>query len=762
MEGDLIKAKVRVDKQFYPKDKDIENGDFGILTVFVNEVIEGEPHEHPKFHTITIKGNLIEFNRTDEYMLLAKEAETNKYGTSYNVISFFEELDFTDRNNQIIFLRRILTENQINNLYNYTENPIDLLEKGDIDSLCNVKGIGEKVAEKLIEKYRTHKDYSSAYVFLEKTGLSLQTTQRLSDEYGSPDILVSKIQTNPYILADEVKGIGWERADEIALNLGYKENSAVRIEAFIKYILKEEAEQNGNSWVYTEDLLDCIDNTLGEVGDDVISSVLQKLVKNQEIWSDKEREKIAFYRYFRLELSIAEELIRLNNADNQFNSSKWEEVIKNREQVQGWQYTIEQKQGIKTVLDKNVILITGFAGTGKTSIVSGMLDVLRNYSSAQCALTGKASVNLTEATGQEGKTIHRLLEVDKRNGGFKKNQKDKLEQDIIILDELSMVDEKLFYDLIKAIKTGAKLVMLGDIGQLESIGVGNVIRDLIESEVIAHVNLTEVHRQAKKSAITTESIKIWKGKQITDNNFVGVSTRGELRDLDLDITKESKTTADRIMKHFKEWYKKANYNLSDIQVIVPMRERGECCCVKLNNRIQSYVRKLKNRKEDEPFIENKHYKIYVGDKVINNKNNYDLKTTEGADASIMNGNFGIVKEVSEKELIVTFDLLGDIVIPSDHIEYIELGYCCTTHKMQGSGIKYVICGLDNSHYILRTKEMVYTMITRAKQHCVLCADNNSLRYAIAHSGSKDKLTFLKYFLQILNSGKTTEELIETL
>ena len=176
-------------------------------------------------------------------------------------------------------------------------------------------------------------------------------------------------------------------------------------------------------------MLDCIDNTLGEVGDDVISSVLQKLVKNQEIWSDKEREKIAFYRYFRLELSIAEELIRLNNADNQFNSSKWEEVIENREQVQGWQYTIEQKQGIKTVLDKNVILITGFAGTGKTSIVSGMLDVLRNYTSAQCALTGKASVNLTEATGQEGKTIHRLLEVDKRNGGFKKNQKDKLEHE---------------------------------------------------------------------------------------------------------------------------------------------------------------------------------------------------------------------------------------------------------------------------------------------------------------------------------------------
>ena len=196
-----------------------------------------------------------------------------------------------------------------------------------------------KHKQKRHEKYRTHKDYSSAYVFLEKTGLSLQTTQRLSDEYGSPDILVSKIQTNPYILADEVKGIGWERADEIALNLGYKENSAVRIEAFIKYILKEEAEQNGNSWVYTEDLLDCIDNTLGEVGDDVISSVLQKLVKNQEIWSDKEREKIAFYRYFRLELSIAEELIRLNNADNQFNSSKWEEVIENREQVQGWQYT---------------------------------------------------------------------------------------------------------------------------------------------------------------------------------------------------------------------------------------------------------------------------------------------------------------------------------------------------------------------------------------------------------------------------------------
>lgn len=758
MEGDIIKARVSIARQFFPKNNaKIETGDFGILSVVVEEVFEGNPEIDGKWGTITIKGTMIEWEYGEQYNLIAKQLETTNFGTQYEILSIFREVNLDTIENQKKFLKHILTEKQIEEIYKTISNPIEVLKNGDIDTLCSVKGIGTTTAIRILDKYEETKDYSSAFLELDKLGLTDTMVKKLCDSYGNPDTLIQKIKDNPYIIADEVNGVGWSKADEITLNSGYKEDSINRVKAYIKFYLKNQANNLGNSWCYTEDLIDAIEDNLNKTTDETISKALKELLEKRIIWSDKGREKIALFKNLILELLVAYDLIRLNNGNNDFKYDNYEEIIKQQEEKQGWNFTEEQKKAVVDCLKHNVLLIQGLGGVGKTSIVAIVLNILQSYEFSQCALSGKASVNLSEKTGQEGYTIHRLLGYNPHEG-YLYNRQIPLPNDGVVLDELSMVDIPLFYKLIQSIKTNNKLIMMGDIGQLQNIGLGNLMIDIIESEVIPVSYLTEIHRQAKKSAIITNSIDVWHGKQIIDKDFEGVEIRGELQDLVLDIKKDSKDTAKRIMKYFKELYNKID-NIMDLQVIVPVKKRGDTCTLKLNNEIQSYIRKQKGLSDDEKHIQiGKDYKIYEGDKVINTKNNYKTYNCLGVPTPIMNGNMGIVKEILDNMLIIDFERIGEVIIPSEQIKSIELGYCVTVHKYQGSQVKYVICGLDNSHYTMRTKELLYTMITRAKEYCVLCGENKAIRYAVSHSGSRNRQTFLSFFLQYIKE-KGSKELL---
>ena len=897
-EGDFLKAKVRVSRQFYPKGKKVESGDYAILSVEVLETIEGEAKVNENWGTISIKGIVCAWEYKEVYTLIAKEGETNNFGTSYEIVSFFKEMDLSTINNQKLFLGKILTEIQVNNLYATLDNPLQAIMEHNIDLLCSVKGIGATTAQKIIEKYEDHKDYSEAYIALDKLGLTNKMIQKLCKHYGNPTILVQKIQDNPYIVADEVNGIGWAKADEIAMNSGIGKTSQKRIVAYIKFVLEKQANTYGDSYVYSEDLFDYINNTLGEdITDEMIGSALRQLMEKKEIWSDENRETIALMKYRRLEFNIAKDLVRLNEGENLFNTTGWRDIVTRLEKDQGWCYGKEQMEGIEATLKNNVVLITGYGGCvdcdteyfngtewkriadysggdkvlqynedgttelvipleylhkkceylwelkdksqclssdhellylnkegeldsilvedflegildnsvtlltqgelkqispkdfilyktkdnseycfvvpshmlilrrnniifvtkncGKTSIVSAMNKVLKNYPTAQCALSGRASVNLTLATGMEGETIHRLLAYNPVDGyGYNKNNK--LFYDVIILDEVSLVDANLFYHLIQAIKTGSKLIMLGDYGQLESIGVGNILMDLIRCGKITHINLTEIHRQAKKSAIALDSIEVWNGRQVIEEGFVGKELRGELQDLLYDITDESNTTADRIMRYYKDLYNKID-DIMELQVIVPLKNRGECCTYKLNNRIQRFIRDTEGLSDNDEHIiigedEKSQYKLYVGDKVMNTRNNYN--TREYIDdynyeednhkfVPIMNGNQGIIKKIIDDEtLVIDFERLGEVLIHKDWFSYIELAYATTVHKYQGSQVKCLICGLDYSHYVMLSKEMLYTMMTRARKYCVIVGENKAIRYACSQSGVIEKKTFL--------------------
>lgn len=986
MEENMVKVLATVKKEMYRKD------DFAIMSFEIQDVFEGEPYIDTYWNTWTAKGNIPSWEYNVPYTIIAKEVEPNKYGRQYEIISMIHEMDFSNKQNQKIFLSKILTEIQLNNLYETIDSPFEAIEEHDIETLCKVKGIGEIVAKRIIDKYEENKDYSTAYVELDKLGLTTNMVKKLCESYGNPNIVLDRIKNNPYLIADEVNGIGWKKADEIALSSGYNRTSSKRIIAFINYYLQNEA-LNGNTYCYKEDLFYEIEDNLGEdITEEMVDKVVETMKSLNIIWQDEEGMALALTYYKNLEDNTAKEIIRLiKTKDEFFNYEDWEEKIKQQEQMQGWNYTDQQKQGIKTILDNNVVLIQGYAGcvdcdteyfngsewvkisdykegdkvlqynkdgtanlvmpkayikkpcdsmwhfetkyglnqcltdehrvvyensigelmiepflnirkqqeddeegfecsfittfnykltnekpnkdkvdeiikgiinnqfndewyklnnnefkllskwlwdyiflekvvitnsklvdfiqfvfatqgiraipqktndnlyeiivslnnnvflnpiyektkiipyktkdgykycfsvpstmlvlrregrifvtgnTGKSSIVSGILNVLSSYSSKQCALSGKASVNLTQNTGKEGFTIHRLLEYTPKEG-FLRSENNPLETHIVILDEVSMVDVKLFNSLVKAIPNGAKLILLGDSGQLESMGVGNLMKDLINSGVVPIVNLDKIHRQAEKSAIITNSIDIWNGKQIIDKDFLGIETRGELQDLTLDITDSKEDTAKNVIKHFKKLYPTVN-DIMDLQVIVPVKERGDCCVVKLNNLIQEYIRDYNNCSKNEECISVGNYELYKGDKVINVRNNYDTKTPFGEECPIMNGNFGIITSIESSSIVVEFEKIGKVVIPSEHLKYIELGYVATTHKLQGSGIKKVICGLDSSHYTMLSKEMLYTMLTRAKEYCVLCGDNKAIRKAVTINKTRYKQTFLEGFLQ---------------
>lgn len=738
-----LEAKVKVNKIIYPRNG-ISTGDFGIISCSVDEVIEGEPILD-KWGSITVKGTMPEINLFDTYKLIGKLVKDPNYGWQYEIVYMGTQYDMTDEREQKIFLSHILTESQLNELFNTFSNPIQYIENEDVTALCKVKGIGAVVANRIIQKYKDTVDYSSILVELDGYGLTNTMINKLIKTYQSPDVVIQKVKENPYILADEVDGIGWHKADALALKTGMEETSPFRIQAFLKYYLEQEA-QKGNSWVYPSDLLYAVEEMLGEdIDQEHFKKILYTMFENEELYWNSEKTFIALRKYYDLEKNIKNELMRLLNAENKFEYSDYELKLSLMEDYQGWQYTDKQKEAIITALKNNVVIITGGAGTGKSSSVKGFLEIMKNYSFAQTALSGKAAARLTELSGARGSTIHKLLGYSPSEG-FAYNKEFPLPFDIIILDETSMVGAELFYQLIQAIKTGAKFVMLGDIGQLEAIGLANVFNDMIDSGVIPVVVLDKIHRQAQKSAIITNSMEVRNGNQIVKQGWTGIETRGELQDLIVDIYDDKILTAPTVMNWFKKEYEE-NPNIMDIQIIVPLKDKGDACTFELNNSIQEYYNPADRRKRETTVTKNKKtYILREGDKVINVVNNYKTTDEDGNEQPIFNGYVGIIKLIDYDYMVIDFDICGRVMIYKKFWKNIEPAYALTCHKLQGSQAKIVIIGLDYTAYTLLTKEWVYTALTRASKKCILCAESSALRFAVSNSNIQTKQTFLAKML----------------
>ena len=764
----LIYPKVPIE-EFTP-------GSWGILEVDVGQILQGSfPAGFSRngwFPTVAFKGVLppIDTEKTYYFEIEMVADAKSPYKIGFNILFMTQKVRLTKFEEQKLFLESILTEHQIDILYEELIDPFEAIDSGDLFLLSTVKGIGEKTAEKIIETYnRTKKDANAFLVLREEFGLTDAAVTKLQQRYLSTDTIIAKLRENPYELM-ALDGYGFKKCDALALKGGMAKDAKFRIRAYVTHFLTEQAETEGNSWIYLRDLLHGVVEFVPSIKKEVFAEWLKEWTGRVEsdepefLYYDEEQKRIGLKYYRELEENIAEEIFRLLDAPKK-NLSKCrytiEDAIRDCEADNGWEYTDEQKAAIRGFLTNNVEIITAKAGSGKTASVGPIARFCEanGLILAQTALSGRAASNLSEVTKIEGKTIHRLLGYSPR-GGFSHNKDNQIIEDVIIVDELSMNDNELLYRLLQAIPNGSKVIMLGDHSQLEPLSNGNFLKDCLDTNAVPCYRLTKIHRQAQKSAIITESIKVSNGQQIIGNSEIS-EIRGELKDLKIVAYKDGDLSRVKFLTEYRTLLQ-SGISSNDIIGVVPMKLRGAMSSFALNNDVQKFV----NPDPNLPKItlaadKDKYYTIKLGDRVINRKNHYDTITRAvyeryGFDKDnpvepIYNGNLGFVTDIKEDYIVVDFKQQGEVVIPKAYWEDVLLGYVVTTHSFQGSQSPYVIVGLDMSAYMLLSREMLYTALTRSKKYCVLVGQINAVKKATSISRVSVKQTWLKELLQ--NSQK---------
>jgi len=772
-EEKILKFECTLDWIIFPKYvKKVESNEFAIFRANITKALENCSEEMDQ---IKLKGNTCSLEFGTTYKVFCKLADVHEqYGNTYEIVYISKCIDISSKDKQKEFLKNVLNENLVDKLFEEYDDVIKLLEDRDVKSLMKIKGIGNQVALKMIDEFEESKDYSAIYMELGQLGLTHTFSKKLVDFYNSPDTVIDVVRNNPYDLV-RVEGVGFKKADEVACKVGVGQFDIRRIKGFLLHHLNEQGEL-GKSYLNYQELMKALYDTLGFVPEEVVNSTAKLMIENNDVVVLDNGTKIALKKFYDLENRIMSELIRLqigkveiieaeddeydtivpkselhmDYIPKSFNIGNWESIVSRVEDEQGFIFTNEQRSAIKLSLDNHVMALTGLAGAGKTSTANGICSLYDNYNILACALSGKASVRITEATGLPASTIHRALGY--QNGQFMFNKLNKLAVDIVLIDEATMINGTLFLSLLEAIPSGAKVIIMGDVQQLTPIGNCQVFADILDSDVLPVVKLTKPHRQALMSGIIPTSIKVASQEQIFTNSFDGNVVLGELKDMELDITGNKESLPNSIIRHFQcemEKYK----DIMEVQVCVPMRLKGELSCYNINTKIQDiYNPKFNDGNEIEILLEKKKenvkkYLIRVGDKVLNTKNNYKCINSNGDNTPVFNGNIGIIKEIGDDGYcIIDFVGIGEIVFSKGDSKNLELAYACTVHKMQGSGFTSTIVGMDSSSFIMNNSELLYTALTRAKKYCILVGNNFAVSKAIQTKEVKTKQTFLRDML----------------
>ena len=721
------------------------NGDFCIATMRVSEVRQGALKRADDGNVI-FKGDMRMIPQKG-YIIRGRYEDNKKFGPQYQFLSNKLKNPIEDMSAKEF--RQFLTDLspygvRINKAY---EDSRKIFEEHNLEALTVIDGIGNVRAKELLNKYDSQRDYSPVYVEFAKYGFSTKVAKRAIDYYSSIDTPVDRLKKNPYDLM-EIPGLGFKKIDEKCLAHGIAENDPRRIKAFLVDYF-EQLEMDSKSWISVAQLKAYLRN---EIFNCDIAETFKKLNADKDfvIFEREDEKRITLRTIYEMEKKVAEELLRIKNGSSDVELQDVDKVIGDIEKEQGWSYSTEQRNAIDTMLKENVVILRGPGGVGKTTTLNAVIKVLRhnNISVATCALAGKAAENLTQVTGLRGQTIHRLLGI-----GSPFELKDQgLEYDVVILDELSMVNISLFSELVRTIPTGAKLIMVGDSAQLDSIGIG-VMRDAIASGTIPVITLNKIHRQAQESAIITHSLAFRAGK-LPDGLSVKANWHmmGKRRDLGYVFEDDEKNLLGDACKIFK--YALKQYDVKDIQIVSQTTRN----CLMLNKAAQQ----IANPQKDQDYYvvyEGKEYEytLRVGDKVINTRNNYRTPDADRSSAflPIFNGNTGTIESIDvEKgnkgeeslQMIVNFDGIGRVVIDIGTVTNIQLGYAITVHKSQGSTIPCVIVALP-FQYMLNTRELLYTAITRASKVCYLVTSMKTLRSTVKKTSGVKAKSNLVYFLK---------------
>lgn len=626
------------------------------------------------------------------------------------------------------------------------------------EELATIKGITPKKAMEISATYHEQVELRSALIFLSGYGISVIQGAKIYEKFKQDTYNI--IKNNPYKLVDEVYGIGFKLADRIAFKAGIGVNSTFRIKSGVKYTLGL-CLTNGHVYMPKELLLkECKELLNIEILE--IENILIELQIERVLILEDTTDVYLNYMYY-AENFIAKKIIELSNNDTPIDYNLEEKIEKIENNI-GIKLANQQKESVIEALKKGAIVITGGPGTGKTTIIKTIINLLENegYTIQLTAPTGRAAKRMSEATGREAKTIHRLLEISYNGEGnkqfFLRNAENPIDANVIIVDEISMVDEMLMFNLLKGIDNYTKLILVGDADQLPSVGAGNVLGDIIKSGCIKVVKLTEIFRQAKESAIVINAHRINKGKYPVFNqknkDFYFVKCE--------DINSISNKIIELVTMRLPNYIK--NINLNEIQILTPMR-RTKIGVEELNRKLQENV---------NPPIKNKVEKIFKGgifregDKVMQIKNNYNIswsiiennvKREEGA--GVYNGDTGVIAKIKEEQekIWVIFDDNKLVIYDYTQLDELELAYAITIHKSQGSEYRVVVIPVHNGYDMLMTRNLLYTGVTRAKELVVLVGKLTTIYRMV--DNDKEIKRYSKLANRIIKMGNLYKDNLES-
>ena len=593
---------------------------------------------------------------------------------------------------------------------------IEVIET-DIERLYEVPQIGRKRVEKIRESWERQKEIKNVMLFLQSYGVSTAYAAKIYREYGSESI--DKVRENPYRLADDIWGIGFKTADGIAGKMGYGKNDARRCRSGILYTLGQLSDE-GHVYAEREQLVQAA-CTLLEADAAPVCEALERMILSEELIT--EQEAIYLPAFYHAECGAARRLKELaESAGRTLFTTELDPGVLTAET--GIDYDDVQLAAIRQAVTSKVMVLTGGPGTGKTTTTQGIIAALKKAGLRVllAAPTGRAAKRMSEATGMDAKTIHRLLEYNPQDG-YKRGDENPLDGDALIVDECSMIDILLMNNLMKAVPVTMRLVLVGDIDQLPSVGAGNVLRDIIDSQKIPVVRLTRIFRQAQKSRIVMSAHAINQGR------FPDMSNG---RDTDFFFMKEEDPArvAATVVRLVKERLPRAYGQRPDkIQVLTPM-QRGIVGAANLNLSLQEALN------PSGPSLNRGGYTYRQADRVMQVRNNYDKE--------VFNGDLGYVESVNTEDRTLTVDFDGrSVEYDVTELDELTLAYAPTIHKAQGSEYPIVVLPVLMTHYVMLQRNLIYTGITRAKKICVLIGATNALACAIRNQAVLKRNTKLK-------------------
>ncbi len=689
---------------------------------------------------ITVVGTLPALAAGEQVMLTGGWVEHPQYGKQWKATSCEVRKPTT-----LLGIERYLASGLIHGVgpstarllvQEFGKNTLDVLSEAP-ERLTEVPGIGRKRAQQIAKSFLEQYGAREAMVFLQSYGVSPSLAVKISKRYGAA--AQQKIRENPYRLIDDIEGVGFLTADRIALSLGIPQDSEYRLKAGIKYALQEAANGEGHTYLPRDVLLQRAAQGLRVSGDLLLHHMDSLLFSREIIAMDVDgQDALLLSNYFYAEKEIARYLKLLMGAAQTVIQSAILEEIRFFERENHIQFSDNQRLAVSEAVRRGVVVITGGPGTGKTTIINCMLSLL-GQGVLLAAPTGRAAKRMSEATGHEAKTLHRLLEFNGDEGHFLRDEQNPLDCACVIVDEMSMVDVFLMRSLLRALKPGTKLIMVGDADQLPSVGAGNVLGDILKSGVVPSVRLTDIFRQSEQSLIVVNAHRINHGEAPILNQ------KGS--DFFFERRSQPEAAAEAIVGLCTQRlpaFLRTDAPARDIQVLSPTKKAG-AGVYQLNKMLQAALNPPGLRK---PQIQYGETAFRLGDKVMHVKNNYQLawKTDSGAEGEgVFNGDVGFITKVDTEDRIVTVRYDDERAVEYDYqqLEELELAYCLSVHKSQGSEFPCVVMPVVGGPPRLLTRNLFYTALTRARKLVVLVGKEEAIAAMVHNNHIAARFTTLR-------------------